>query len=310
MTDKESPHAQRQTISYLTRRFRQVGLTPNARHGQNFLVDLNLLNILADSAHLETRDVILEVGTGMGSLTALLAGGAGQVVTVELDQHLYQLAREELEQFDNVTMLRQDVLKNKNQVHANVLAVVKEHLAAAPDRIFKLVANLPYNIATPLISNLLVAEPIPDTMVVTIQKELADRIVAAPNSKDYGSLSVWLQSLAEAEILRILPPTVFWPRPKVHSAIIRIRHRPDWRAAIVDVEYWHRFVRAMFFHRRKFLRAVAVSAFREVLDKPAVDRILHVHQLGSDARTEQLSVAELRTLCESFRAAAPSWRLN
>ncbi|HMP78805.1 MAG TPA: 16S rRNA (adenine(1518)-N(6)/adenine(1519)-N(6))-dimethyltransferase RsmA, partial [Pirellulaceae bacterium] len=285
MPDTPLPAPHRQTISYLTRRFRQVGLKPNARHGQNFLVDLNLLAILADAAQLNQQDVVLEVGTGMGSLTALLAARAGRVVTVELDRHLHQMAREELEAFDNITMLLQDALKNKNRIDPLVLQSVQQALHEVPGRTFKLVANLPYNIATPLISNLLAAEPVPDTMTVTIQKELADRIVAAPGNKDYGSLSVWVQSLCVAEVLRLLPPTVFWPRPKVPSAIIQLRHRRDWRDSIPHLDYWHQFVRVIFFHRRKFLRAVAVSAFRDHLDKPAVDRVLSSFSLGPDART-------------------------
>ena len=104
--------ANRQTISYLRRRFSQVGLEPNARHGQNFLIDLNLIEILAEAAEIGPQDVVLEIGTGMGSLTALLAEHAGRVVTVEIDQHLHQLAREELERYENVVMLKVDALRN------------------------------------------------------------------------------------------------------------------------------------------------------------------------------------------------------
>ncbi|MFM7741832.1 MAG: ribosomal RNA small subunit methyltransferase A, partial [Planctomycetota bacterium] len=188
--------ANRQTISYLRRRFGQVGLEPNARHGQNFLIDLNLIEILAEAADIGPQDVVLEIGTGMGSLTALLAEKAGKVVTVEIDQHLHQLAREELEQYDNVVMIKQDALKNKNHFAQPVLDTVRAALESVPSAQFKLAANLPYNIATPIISNLLICElPPPISMTVTIQKELADRIMAAPNSKDYGALSVWIQSM-------------------------------------------------------------------------------------------------------------------
>jgi 16S rRNA (adenine1518-N6/adenine1519-N6)-dimethyltransferase len=299
--------ANRQTISYLRRRFGQVGLEPNARYGQNFLIDLNLIEILAEAADIGPQDVVLEIGTGMGSLTALLAEKAGKVVTVEIDQHLHQLAREELEQYDNVVMIKQDALKNKNHFAQPVLDTVRAALDSVPGAQFKLAANLPYNIATPIISNLLICElPPPVSMTVTIQKELADRIMAAPNSKDYGALSVWIQSMCRVELVRILPPTVFWPRPKVHSAIIKIILEPERRAAIPDLEFFHQFARSIFFHRRKFLRSVAISAFKERLSKPEVDAVLQAQGLGPEARSEQLSVDQFLELSERFRAVAGS----
>jgi 16S rRNA (adenine1518-N6/adenine1519-N6)-dimethyltransferase len=291
----------KQTVSWLTRRFAEVGLEPNRRHGQNFLIDYNLIELLARTADISANDVVLEVGMGTGALTALMAPQAAHVVTVEIDGHLHQLASEELEGLNNVTMLHQDVLKSKNMIHATVLESVRATMAAIPNARLKLAANLPYNIATPLISNLLRWEMVPDTMTVTIQKELADRLVAVPSTKDYGALSVWVQSLCDVSIVRILPPSVFWPRPKVDSAIIHIVHRPERRAALPDTEFLHRFLRSMFFHRRKFLRSVAVSAFKEELDKPQVDEVLHAAGIGPQARTEAMSLAELQLLSEHFR---------
>lgn len=291
----------RQTISYLNRRFAEVGLNPNKRHGQNFLIDLNLIRLLADSAELTPDDVVLEVGTGMGSLTGLLAAKARHVVTVEIDQHLHQLAQEELEEYDNITFLHQDALRNKNNFAPEVLQTVQARLESYPGAVFKLAANLPYNIATPIISNLLRCPIIPESMTVTIQKELADRLVAAPNSKDYGALSVWAQSLCDVRIVRVMAPSVFWPRPKVDSAIVHLTHRPDKRGQIPDIEFFHTFVRRIFFHRRKFLRTVAISAFKYELEKSQVDEVLQSQQLGPEARTEQLSVEQIRLLCEAFR---------
>ncbi|MFK7767889.1 MAG: 16S rRNA (adenine(1518)-N(6)/adenine(1519)-N(6))-dimethyltransferase RsmA [Mariniblastus sp.] len=291
----------RQTVSYLSRRFEEVGLNPNKRHGQNFLIDLNLLNLLARSAKLNKNDVVLEIGTGMGSLTGLFAQEAASVITVEIDQYLHQMASEELEPFENIEMLKQDCLKNKNQFAPEVIAAVKRHMAAAPNLVFKLAANLPYNVATPIISNLLRSEIVPATMTVTIQKELGDRLVAAPGSKDYGALSIWVQSICDVEIVRIMSPKVFWPRPKVDSAIIHIEHRPEKRAAIADLDFFYAFVRAMFFHRRKFMRSVAVSAFKNQLEKPHVDEVLSSLGHGPDARSEQLDVQTMQVLAEAFR---------
>lgn len=295
------PKVNKQTVSYLSTRFAEVGLNPNKRHGQNFLVDLNLLNLLARSAELNENDVVLEIGTGMGSLTGIFAEQAAQVITVEIDEYLYQMASEELEPFDNVLMLKQDALKNKNNFAPEVIAAVKRHMAVEPNRVFKLAANLPYNVATPIISNLLRSEVVPATMTVTIQKELADRLVAEPGSKDYGALSVWVQSICDTKIVRVMSPKVFWPRPKVDSAIMHIVHRPERRAEIADLDFFHAFVRAMFFHRRKFMRSVAVSAFKGQLEKPHIDQVLETLGHGPQTRAEQLPIAVMQKLCSAFR---------
>jgi 16S rRNA (adenine1518-N6/adenine1519-N6)-dimethyltransferase len=187
-------------------------------------------------------------------------------------------------------MLHQDALRNKNNIHPQVIAAVQQQLAAVPGSQFKLVANLPYNIATPLISNLLSTPVTPVSMTVTIQKELADRIAARPSTKDYSALSIWIQSQCDVSILRVMPPDVFWPRPKVHSAIIQIVPNAEKRARIADVTFFHSFVRAMFFHRRKFLRSVLLSACKGRLGKPQIDAILAELELGSQSRAEEFSV--------------------
>jgi 16S rRNA (adenine1518-N6/adenine1519-N6)-dimethyltransferase len=299
----------RQTVSYLSRRFEEVGLNPNKRHGQNFLIDLNLIQLLARSAQIGPSDVVLEIGTGMGSLTCLLAERAAAAVTVEIDQFLFQMAREELEQFDNVEMLKQDALKNKNHIHPNVMAAVERHMKAGPNRVFKLAANLPYNVATPIITNLIRSELHPATITVTIQKELADRMMAAPNTKDYGALSVWVQSLCDVELIRVMSPSAFWPRPKVDSAIVQLVHREERRTAIPDLDYFHDFTRALFFHRRKFMRSVLVSAFKESLEKPQVDGILAQLGHGPTTRTEQLTIPQIQALSEAFRKVVPQFKL-
>jgi 16S rRNA (adenine1518-N6/adenine1519-N6)-dimethyltransferase len=291
----------RQTITFLTRRFREAGIQPDTRHGQNFLIDLNLVRLLADSARLEPRDVVLEVGTGTGSLTQLLAQRAGAVVSVEISQELHQLASEELVDYDNVTLLQLDALKNKNRFHPAVLDTLADRLRAVPDGRPKLVANLPYNIATPVISNLLLTDVVPHSMNVTIQKELADRITAGPGSKDYGALSVWIQSQCDASVIRVLPPSVFWPRPKVESTILQLLVRPERRRQIANLPFLNSFLRSLFLHRRKFLRSGLMAAWKKRIGKDAVDEVLREMDFGPDARAEQLAAPQLLDLCERIR---------
>ena len=299
----------RQTKSFLIDRFREMGIRPASRHGQNFLIDLNLHRLIVDSADLTDQDLALEIGTGTGALTTLMAQRAAAVVTVEIDGHLFELASEHLIDFPHVTMLKTDALKNKNNLNPLVLEAVAERLAEAPGRRLKLVANLPYNIATPVLSNLLMCDTPPHSMVATIQKELADRIVAKPWCKDYGALSVWMQSQANVEIVRLMPPTVFWPMPKVDSAIVRIVVDLEKRASIPDLKYFHQFIRSIFIHRRKFLRANIVAAMKHHLGKGEIDEVLAEMQLAEETRTEQLDVATLLRLTELVRVRAPEWTL-
>lgn len=293
----------RQTLSYLQDKFRRAGVLPQIRFGQNFLIDLNLIDLIMRSADLSTKDVVLEIGTGMGSLTTKMALYAGSVVTVEIDPMMAQLAKEELAPYGNVTILQRDALRNKNNLHDEVLETVRQKMNAIPGSRFKLVANLPYNVATPIISNLLQVEPLVDKMVVTIQKELAERIAAEPKTKDYSALSIWIQSQCDVEIVRVMPPSVFWPRPKVDSAILSITPNAALRARIVDLEYFHQTVRALFFHRRKFLRGVVVSAMKDKLSKERVDQLLLEANLDANSRAEELPVEQIIDLVDRLRIA-------
>ena len=292
----------KQTLSFLHQRFREVGIRPRTKLGQNFLIDQNLLNVLLQAAELAPADVVLEVGTGTGALTELMAPSVAAVVTVEVDGQLFQLAGEELHRHANVTMLHTDALAGKHHIRAEVLEAVYAALDAAPDRRFKLVANLPYNIATPLIMNLLSLPRPPQLMTLTIQKEVADRIVAQPRSKDYGALSIWVQSQCRVELVRVLGPTVFWPRPKVSSAIVRITADAELRGRISDPVFFHGFIRSVFIHRRKFLRSALLGVWKDRFDKPGVDRLMERLGLSAQCRAEELDVSSMLALAEAVRA--------
>lgn len=294
-----------QTRTYLMERFETLGIHPRGKLGQNFLIDLNLLHLLHESADLDKNDVVLEVGTGTGSLTGAMSQEAGCVVTVEVDSVMHEMAKQEHWDKDNIRFLFADILENKNRLNRHVLEIVREELARSPERRFKLCANLPYQIATPLMSNLLLTDIPPYSMTVTIQKEVGDRIVARPGTKDYGALAVWMQAQCDCRILRIMPPSVFWSRPKVDSAIVQVIYNQQKRKKIPNLQYFHEFVRALFFHRRKFIRSVLCSAFKNKLEKEAIDSVLAELNLKGEIRAETLSVKTILALSEKFRKLLP-----
>jgi 16S rRNA (adenine1518-N6/adenine1519-N6)-dimethyltransferase len=307
----------RQTRSYLMRLFESRGLHPRHDLGQNFLIDLNLLDFLVRAAELTEADVVLEVGAGTGSLTAALARQAGHVVSVELDPTLHGLAAEATAACGNVTLLRCDALRNKNHLAEEVLAAVREQLAAQPGRQLKLVANLPYGVATPVVSNLVATDLPWVRIVITIQWELALRMSASPGSAHYGALAVWLLSQCRVRILKRLPPQVFWPRPEVDSAIVRIDPDPGRAAQLGDREFFHDFIRRLFQQRRKALRTVLRGMYRKELGQPRLEAAMQDLSLDPAARAEDLDVPTLVRLAERLRqelsgaspagdAAAPS----
>ncbi len=294
-----------QTRTYLMKKFEAMGIRPQSRLGQNFLIDLNLLRLLHESGNIEPHDVVLEVGTGTGSLTAPMSEKAAVVITVDVDPVMQELARQELFGRENIRFLKMDILKNKNRLRQEVLDLIKEELAKpgpnGEQRRFKLVANLPYSVATPLISNLLLTDTPPALCCVTIQKELADRIVAKPGTKNWGALALWMQAQSRTEIVRIMPPSVFWPRPKVDSAIVRLFLDEKRRKKIPDLKFFNEFSRAIFFHRRKFLRAELCSAFKNTIPKARIDEIMDEMQFDANTRAETLPLKTMQRLCELCR---------
>lgn len=297
--------ASRQTTAYLKKLFEQVGFGIDASKGQNFLVDLNLVDLVIREAGIGPADVVLEVGCGTGVLTERLAAVAGRVVTAEIDPRLAQLARDRLIEVDNVEFVEGDALASKHRMAPALLAAVDAALAASPGGAFRLVANLPYCVATPVISNLL-ALPRPfASATVTVQREMAERMSARAGDSGYNALSVWIGAQADAEIVRILPPSVFWPRPKVDSAIVRIVVDPLRRATIPAPERFHRFIRDLFCHRRKLLRGVLVriaGGKRESGVREGVDALFTTLGLGPDARAEEIPPAGLIRLESEFHA--------
>ena len=282
----------RQTRTHLVSLFQQQGLYPRGDLGQNFLIDLNLLELIVQEARLGPDDVVLEIGAGTGSLTAYLSAAAA-VVSVEYDPNMYALAQQVVEGRDNVTLLNTDALKSKSQIAPVVMDAIRKELAVDPKRRLKLVANLPYHIGTPIIANLVASDLPWELMVATIQWELAERMLAKPRTSDYSALSVVLQAQCQLKIIRKLGPSVFWPPPTVDSAIVKIEPNPEASSQIINRAAFQSFLRDLFTQRRKHLRGVIVNLFKSKLSKLQVETILKSMALTDEARAEELSVEQL-----------------
>lgn len=292
-----------QTRSHLMNLFQAKGFHPRTDLGQNFLIDLNILEYIVEHAELGPHDVVLEIGAGTGGLTQFLAETAAAVVSVEIDDRMFAFATESIAIYNNVTLLNCDALYNKNTFSPLVLQTVREKLAAEPQGHLKLVANLPYSVATPVISNLVASDLPWELMVVTIQQELAERMRAIPGSDDYSALSVWLQSQCRVKILKKIKPTVFWPRPQVNSAIVRLTPDAERKQQIADREFFHDFVRRLFHHRRKFLRSVIAGMYSQNLPKTVLDDALRPFEFKEGVRAEELDVPMLVKVAEAVRQA-------
>ena len=231
-----------------------AGVRPNKRFGQNFLIDLNLMRLLIDTANIQNNDVVLEVGTGTGSLTLGIAEKAGYCVSVEIDPVLANIAKGQLADKPNVEIIEADALKNKFEINPVVIDALNRARAIHNGRLL-LVANLPYIAATPVIINLIVGPIIADAMFVTIQKEVADRMIAQQGIKDYGILSILMAATGEARHIRTLKPTVFWPQPQVHSAFVQYVRDAKKIKAIKSVEMLSRVTGELLRYRRKMLKS-------------------------------------------------------
>jgi 16S rRNA (adenine1518-N6/adenine1519-N6)-dimethyltransferase len=296
----ESTPSPRQTLSYIRSLLASHGISPKSKMGQNFLIDLNLLDLIITTAELDRQDCVLEVGTGTGSLTARLADDAAAVVSVELDADFHRMARELLTGRQNISLLNADVLARKNETNPEVLAEWERLTRQFACTRHKLVANLPYVVATPVIGNLLIG-PVPiERMVVMTQWELAERMAAAPGTKQYGALAVLVQSLAEVSLVRRLAPSVFWPRPKVDSAIVLIRPIADKRIRVGDPVAFRNFLRDLYTHRRKNLRQALVGLPGGRKDKKEVDNTLAELGIDRTLRAEALDIDQHLRLCAGF----------
>ena len=314
-----------------------AGVSPNRKLGQHFLVDLNLMRLLVDAAQIRPSDVVLEIGAGTGSLTEALVEQAGHVVTVELDPTLAGIAQSRLGQAGNVQIINADVLSGKGTINPAVTEAVTEAQARlgrigpigpmgpiGPTREprFLLVSNLPYDVASSVMINLVKGPVTADAMFVTVQKEVAERMTAGPGSRDYGTLSIFLQATGAVESIRRLKPSVFWPPPAVDSAMVHYIRDGDKSRRILDMDLFGTVIGLFIGHRRKMLRACIKDAPPELGGRacrglPARDsragrprhkggrdlwlRILEQHAIDPTRRPEELSPEQYVDLANSCR---------
>ncbi|SDK05365.1 16S rRNA (adenine(1518)-N(6)/adenine(1519)-N(6))-dimethyltransferase RsmA [Streptococcus gallolyticus] len=270
------------------------GFTFKKSFGQNFLTDTNILQKIVDTAEIDKNVNVIEIGPGIGALTEFLAENAAEVMAFEIDDRLIPILADTLRDFDNVKVINEDILKSDLQSR------IKEF--ANPDLPIKVVANLPYYITTPILMHLIESK-IPFTeFVVMMQKEVADRISAEPNTKAYGSLSIAVQYYMTAKVAFVVPRTVFVPAPNVDSAILKMTRRERPLVQVKDEDFFFRVSKISFVHRRKTLWNNLTSHFGKADEtKAKLEQALEIAEIKPSIRGEALSIADFAKLADALK---------
>lgn len=269
------------------------GFTFKKSFGQNFLTDTNILQKIVDTAEIDENVNVIEIGPGIGALTEFLAENAAEVMTFEIDERLVPILADTLRDFDNVRVVNEDILKSDLQ------ARIKEF--ANPNLPIKVVANLPYYITTPILMHLIESGIPFSEFVVMMQREVADRISAQPNSKSYGSLSIAVQYYMTAKVAFIVPRTVFVPAPNVDSAILKMVRRDQPAVGVKDEAFFFKVSKASFTHRRKTLWNNLTSYFGKSDEtKTKLETALSNAELSPSVRGEALDLQEFARLADSL----------
>lgn len=258
--------------------------------GQNFLNDDNVVKKIVDAADLDKDTLVLEIGPGIGSMTRELAQRAAGVVAIEIDKHLIPALHDNLSEYSNIDIINNDVMK------ADVSAIISEYMVKYNAKSIKVVANLPYYITTPIIMRFLEEVSGIDAMVFMVQKEVAQRMVSGPGTKDYGALSVAVQFYCNPRIIFDVPPHCFIPQPEVHSTIIRLDILKEPSVKVDDKELYFKVVKASFGQRRKTLVNGLSNAGFLKKDKEQLKQILEGMGLKENVRGEVLSVQQFGEL--------------
>jgi len=277
-----------------------AGIRPRKRFGQHFLIDGNLLRKLVSTADPCDRDVVLEVGPGTGALTEELVARAGHVVAVEIDAGLHAICQSRFAFCERVTLIHGDVLERKSAIARDVLQMLADRQETLGGRIM-LVANLPYQVATPLLIDLLMGELTVSRLCFTVQAEVADRLLASPGSKTYGPISVFAQALAAVERIARVPPEAFWPVSKVDSATLQMVVHDDGVMSPGVQRRLSEVVHGCFRHRRKTMK----SNLRRLLGEVSLRHLESDGRWELAARPEQITVAQWMELAAWLSAADP-----
>ena len=271
------------------------GFTFKKSFGQNFLTDTNILQKIVDTAEIDKNVNVIEIGPGIGALTEFLAESAAEVMAFEIDDRLVPILADTLRDFDNVTVVNQDILKVDL---AQYIAEFKN-----PDLPIKVVANLPYYITTPILMHLIESGIPFSEFVVMMQREVADRISAQPNTKAYGSLSIAVQYYMTAKVAFVVPRTVFVPAPNVDSAILKMVRRDQPAVAVQDEKFFFKISKASFVHRRKTLWNNLTSHFGKTEEtKAKLTAALEQAELSPSVRGEALSLEEFARLADALKS--------
>ena len=264
------------------------------KYGQNFLIDTTVLERIIDAAHITDQDMVLEIGPGIGTMTQYLAERAGKVVAVEIDKNLIPILKETLGEYDNVTVINEDILK------VDIEGLAKEYNGGRP---IKVVANLPYYITTPIIMGLFESGTPLESITIMVQKEVADRMQVGPGTKDYGALSLAVQYYAKPEIIANVPPNCFIPRPTVGSAVIKLTRYEKPPVDVEDPSFMFTLIRASFNQRRKTLVNGLTGAGNLPVTKEQIVKALERMQLSATVRGETFTLEQFailaNLLCEN-----------
>ena len=257
------------------------------KFGQNFLIDTHVLEKIIASADVTKDDFVLEIGPGIGTMTQYLCEHARAVAAVEIDKNLIPILGDTLGAYDNVEIINQDILK------VDIKKLAEEKNGGRP---IKVVANLPYYITTPIIMGLFESHVPIDSITVMVQKEVADRMQVGPGTKDYGALSLAVQYYAAPEIVAIVPPNCFMPRPKVGSAVIRLTRHKEPPVQVADEKLMFRIIRASFNQRRKTLANGLKNSGELTLSKEVIEESITELGVPVTIRGEALSLAQFAEL--------------
>ena len=273
----------------------KYGFVFQKKYGQNFLIDTRVLDRIIEASEITKDDFVLEIGPGIGTMTQYLACAARKVVAVEIDKALIPILEDTLSDYDNARVINNDVLK------VDIAKLAEEENGGKP---IKVVANLPYYITTPILMHLIESKIPFQEFVVMMQKEVADRISAEPNTKAYGSLSIAVQYYMTAKVAFIVPRTVFVPAPNVDSAILKMVRREEPAVTVKDEDFFFSVSKASFVHRRKTLWNNLTSRFGKTEEiKAKLEAGIQAAGLQPSVRGEALSLEDFARLADGLLEA-------